>query len=109
MGNRYSSLSIDDLEELGKTTPFNTKQLESLYKRFEHLDKDKSGTLNAEKLLSVPELAMNPLIPRLLEVLGVDNGGELGFIGFVKFLSIFHPSALKEDKLKCTYLVFFEI
>lgn len=77
------------------------KELEALYKRFESLDRDKSGTLSAEEVLAIPEFTMNPLTPRLLEVFGLSGSGELDFTGFVSILSLFHVKASREDRLRC--------
>ena len=75
-------------------------ELQELYQRFTRLDRDYSGTLSVEELLSVPEFAMNPLDPRIIEILNLDEQ-ELDFTNFARLLSIFHVNSKASDKLKC--------
>lgn len=75
-------------------------ELQELYRRFTRLDRDYSGTLSVEELLSVPEFAMNPLAPRIIEILNLDEQ-ELDFTNFARLLSIFHVNSKASDKLKC--------
>ena len=39
-----------------------------LMKSFKSLDDDKSGDLNIEEFLKVPELAQNPLVKRVVSI-----------------------------------------
>ena len=75
-------------------------ELEALYRRFEMLDRDRSGTLSVEKVLGIPEFAMNPLAPRIIEMLGLAEQ-ELDFTRFIHLLSVFHQRAPRMDKLCC--------
>ena len=84
------------------------QEITRLYKRFKTLDKDKKGYLTQHELLSIPELAMNPLANRILAVFdsnsGHMKGGEfLTFTDFLKCLSAFAPSTKRDLKLKCTH------
>lgn len=75
-------------------------ELEEIARRFERLDRDHSGTLSAEELLGIPEFSMNPLAPRILELLNTEQE-ELDFTGFTQLLSIFHTRAPSQEKLEC--------
>lgn len=77
-------------------------ELEGLARRFERLDRDHSGTLSAEEMLGIPEFSMNPLAPRILELLHTEQE-ELDFTGFTQLLSIFHARAQPQEKLECTW------
>lgn len=65
------------------------------------MDRDKSGGLSAEELLAIPEFIMNPLYPRILETLGLEENVELSFTGFIQLLSLFHGKSPLEDRLVC--------
>jgi len=91
-------------------------EIEQLYRRFERLDRDRSGSLSAEKLLGIPEFAMNPLGPRILAVLMEQHSTisqitskEITFPTFIRFLSVFHPSAPSDEKLDCIFQLFLNI
>lgn len=77
-------------------------ELDDLYRRFERLDRDRSGTLSVEEILGIPEFAMNPLAPRFIDILHLGAGEELDFPSFVQLLSVFHAKTKRLDKLKCT-------
>lgn len=76
-------------------------ELEEIAKRFERLDRDHSGTLSVEELLGIPEFSMNPLAPRILELLNTKQE-ELDFTGFTQLLSVFHARAPPKEKLERT-------
>jgi Ca2+-binding EF-hand superfamily protein len=76
-------------------------ELEELYRRFERLDRDRSGTLSVEEILGIPEFAMNPLTPRILELLNFDEE-EIDFTTFAQLMSVFHTKANNLEKLQCT-------
>jgi serine/threonine-protein phosphatase 2B regulatory subunit len=108
MGGRHSTLSKSDMRRLRDGTHFSDTELARLYERFKVLDRDGSGTLSVEEILGVPEFAMNPLSSCLLSLLinqdyigaSGQEQGELNFIGFLRFLSVFHPSARVEEKAR---------
>lgn len=83
-------------------------EIDSLYRRFVRLDKDDSGAISMAEFMAIPELAMNPLSKRIVDILTVDGteagrapSGEVSFTDFVRALSVFHPNASRQDKLKC--------
>ena len=79
MGNS-SSISIGltgldvDLKSLAEQTGLHTGQLFRLYTRFTLLDHENRGFLQREDLLTVPELAINPLGDRIVHA--IFNGRE---------------------------------
>ena len=89
---------------------FNENQIKRLYSRFKNLDRNDSGYLNRESFISIPELHVNPLRDRIIEVLIDDNGenGQLNFRQFAKVLSTFRrnkDNQSKEDKRKFLFRV----
>jgi Ca2+-binding EF-hand superfamily protein len=71
------------------------------------LDKDNNGFLNHEAFTRIPELHVNPMRDRIIEVLIVDYGhdGKLNFKQFAKGLSVFRRSKEPSDKeLKLKFL-----
>ena len=66
-----------------------------------------------EDLLSIPELAMNPLSKHLLEfVMRIDEGIEekqsigMDFEAFVDVMSVFHIKTPLEIKFKCSIIIY---
>lgn len=72
-----------------------------LYKRFQHLDKENKGTVSVDELFAIPELAVNPLATRIVDVMDTVARKEINFKQFVSGLSVFSRGAKREDKLKC--------
>eukprot|EP00002_Diphylleia_rotans_P039701 TRINITY_DN9271_c0_g1_i1.p1 TRINITY_DN9271_c0_g1~~TRINITY_DN9271_c0_g1_i1.p1 ORF type:complete len:178 (+),score=50.70 TRINITY_DN9271_c0_g1_i1:69-602(+) len=97
MGASSSDLSQREVEDLQKQTTFTADEIHRLYRRFQRLDKDGSSTLSADELLSIPELAMNPLAVCVISKLDRNKSDSITFKQFVLTLSIFNP---KEDKMK---------
>ena len=75
-----------------------------MYKKFNQLDTDKSGKLEPKEFLDIPgkshahqlhdlichifiELANNPLVKRLIDVLDTNHDGSISFLEFVAGLS----------------------
>lgn len=54
-------------------------ELKRLWRRFKKLDKDNSGTLTADEFLSVPELACNPLLERVIAIFDTNKDDEIEF------------------------------
>lgn len=91
MGSNSSLLQKEEIDEIAKDTGFTSNQIKRLYNRFISLDKDNTGYLTKNTLTRIPELHINPLRDRIIEVLISDYGTEkkLNFKQFAKVLSIF--------------------
>lgn len=76
--------------------------MDKLYHHFLRIDKDGSGQITKQELMSIPSVAENPLASRLLEVMDVDQGGTIDFNEFVAGMSIFSKTTSRAKKLKCT-------
>ena len=75
MGSNASmQLQKDELDEICSDTGFSPKQVKRLYSRFTTLDRDNTGYLDRQDLVRIPELHVNPLRDRIIEVLIDDNG-----------------------------------
>jgi Ca2+-binding EF-hand superfamily protein len=81
------------------------KQIEILYERFRKLDREKRGVVSRKELLMIPELAMNPLVDRIVDVV-LEEGREesINFRHFLTILSCFSHS--KEQALRMLFRVF---
>jgi serine/threonine-protein phosphatase 2B regulatory subunit len=78
-------------------------ELKRLYRRFKKLDKDNSGTLTTDEFLSVPELAGNPLLERVIAIFDKNKDDEIEFKEFISALSTFSEKGNKEGKLRCRF------
>jgi Ca2+-binding EF-hand superfamily protein len=62
------------------------KELKRLYRRFKKLDADGSGTLTADEFANIPELAVNPLLERIISIFDANQNGSIEFSGLCSFL-----------------------
>lgn len=116
MGSNSSMLlQKEDIQMIVNETGFTPNQIKRLYNRFTSLDKDNTGYLSKQDLLRIPELHVNPLCDRIIEVLIDDYGHEdkLNFPEFAKVFSTFrrgksdqNDSNSKENKLKFLYSIY---
>ncbi len=116
MGSNSSILlQKDEIQVIANETGFSPNQIKRLYNRFTSLDKDNTGYLNKQDFLRIPELHVNPLCDRIIEVLIDDNGqdGKLNFRQFAKVFSTFrrgksdqNDSNSKENKLKFLFGIY---
>merc|ERR1711879_353288 len=65
MGNDVGRISAKDFEGV---EDFTEAELHKLHRRFQKLDKDGSGSISADEFLSIPELAGNPLLSRIIAI-----------------------------------------
>eukprot|EP01133_Synstelium_polycarpum_P006170 gene6170-7145_t len=70
MGVNKSTLRTEEIEEL---------QGLSKVCRFKRLDKEEKGNINVEDFAQIPELSMNPLLPRLIAIFDVNRDGQINF------------------------------
>ena len=69
MGNASShSLPQNEIDNIVEHTNFNAKQVARLYERFQRLDKKENGWLTHDDFLAIPELAINPLADRIIDM-----------------------------------------
>jgi serine/threonine-protein phosphatase 2B regulatory subunit len=112
MGANTSDLTLGDIEEMQVISKCNEqftllnvvvsqKEIKKLYRRFQRLDKDATGRISTDELLSIPEFAMNPLAPRIVELF-MKQDDRISFRRFVQCLAIFHENAPLQDKIECT-------
>lgn len=94
MGSKSSSiLQHEQISMMCSKTGFSPSQIEKLHSRFTQLDKLNKGYLTREDLMSIPQLSMNPIGERLVNVFYNSNSspstGGIDFMNFIKTLSVF--------------------
>ncbi|KAH0576407.1 Calcineurin regulatory subunit B [Spironucleus salmonicida] len=104
MGSKFSSVSFEQaISTLGPNN-FTRQELKGLFDRFNQLSQGQQ-MLNKMKLLELPELQLNPLADRMIDML-VENSGMITFNSFVVALSPFSPTAPDEEKLSFVFKVY---
>ncbi|EME30047.1 calcineurin subunit B [Galdieria sulphuraria] len=101
MGANTSALLSEEIEEIAKESHLTSKEIKRLYKRFQKLDRNSSGTIESEELYMIPELAMNPLVPRIVSMFDGVN-----FRQFVSLLSIFSATSPKQEKIDFAFRIY---
>lgn len=96
MGNNNSSMLQDEeIELISEETGFSVAQIERLYTRFKSLDVSETASLSRSDFLRIPELAINPLCDRIVQMFFVDcdeDHERINFRQFMKVLATFRPS-----------------
>ena len=136
MGQKQSTLQHDEISYFTTNTPCNAnkiificlleiiyclnlvsvKEIKRLYKRFQQLDRQSFGSIIIGDLLSIPELAMNPLSKHFLdfvfnysvkknddEFIEEKSTNGMDFENFVDIMSFYHTNTPLEVKFKCKY------
>lgn len=88
MGSNSSALPQVDLQVISSETGFTQNQIKRLYSRFTSMDKDTKGYLTRQDFLLIPELHVNPLRDRIIDVL-IDDYGSADKINFRQFARVF--------------------
>ena len=86
--NSTTLLQKDEVDEIARETGFTPKQIKRLYTRFNSLDKDQTGNLTKNDFSRIPELHINPLRDRIIDVI-VDDNGKDGRVNFKEFAKVF--------------------
>jgi len=100
------NLTREEIEEYKRTSQFSDEELQSLHKRFTKIDADGSGTLTADEFLAIPEIAVNPLLERIISVFDTNKDNEIEFKEFVSALATFTDQTKLDDKLKFLFQVY---
>ncbi|KAF2074644.1 hypothetical protein CYY_004039 [Polysphondylium violaceum] len=106
MGVSRSTLRTEEIEEIQDVSVFSQREIKKLYKRFKRLDKEEKGSINVEDFNQIPELSMNPLLPRIISLFDSNRDGQVNFKQFAKTLSCFHPNADQHDKIKTLFKIY---
>eukprot|EP00126_Sphaerothecum_destruens_P007342 Sdes_comp19807_c0_seq4m11935 len=106
MGSASSTLSCEDIAEIETITGFDANQVKKLYRRFKQLDKGNIGEVTAADFMAIPELAMNPLVTRIITLFEQQNLKRINFKLFAKTLSVFIPNRNPEAKLKLAFEIY---
>jgi serine/threonine-protein phosphatase 2B regulatory subunit len=85
---------------------FTKQELKSLYRSFLNLDKDKSGNLEANEFLDMPQLMDNPIVKRVIAVFDQNKDGKISFYEFVLGLSVLADFSNKEEKIKFAFQIY---
>ena len=78
-----------------------------VYKKFQSIDKQKTGHITYSELLEVLEVDDSPLMTKMFDCLDFDKTGNVELKDLVVTLSN-HTNASRSDKLKFTFLLFDE-
>ncbi|KAG8891130.1 Calcineurin subunit B [Tulasnella sp. 332] len=103
---RPTNAASQFLGEMEKTSNFNQQELDRLRKRFMKLDSDRSGSIDREEFLQIPQIANNPLASRMIAIFDEDCGGTVDFEEFVGGLSAFSSRGGREEKLRFAFKVY---
>lgn len=108
-------LRPEEYEELETMSGFTRDEIRKLYRRYKTLDRAGNGHLGEDDLLRVPEVAMNPMVDRVLGYFGFGlhanqladtEHTRINFADFVRALSLFNQAKLKEEKLEHVFRAF---
>jgi Ca2+-binding EF-hand superfamily protein len=99
MGLTASSLNLTqyDIEDVKQHCDgrFTGREIQALYQRFRALDKKHKGFITEDELMAIPELAISPLAPRIVQMFQNQN-----FKDFVRMISALSVHASREDRLR---------
>eukprot|EP00056_Hartaetosiga_gracilis_P001499 m.45409 g.45409 ORF g.45409 m.45409 type:complete len:208 (-) comp10665_c1_seq1:1723-2346(-) len=92
----------DEMEAWTRLSGFKPSQIRRLYRRFQQLDTANRGYIIAEDLMGIPELAINPLSNRIIQLFSSDDRTpgkkEIQFPKFLSTLAVFAPLTQAREK-----------
>jgi serine/threonine-protein phosphatase 2B regulatory subunit len=106
MGIGSSRLSKDEVNQLVKKTSFSAPQVLKLFKRYKDLDLNNDGRIDTDMLLEMPELSVNPLRRRIVNMVDEDNSGQVSFKRFMLALSPLCENATRDEKIEFAFRVY---
>ncbi|ESO94875.1 hypothetical protein LOTGIDRAFT_227329 [Lottia gigantea] len=103
MGNEASFLTTEQIQEISTQTPFKSKDVEKLLKRYAHYDSSEKGIngIPYNTCVSMPEFAGNKFAPHLMQHYMDKNSRKIYPKQFLLICGAFSPetSALKKKEL----------
>lgn len=91
------------MHELATSTHFSTAELSQLSQRFAMLEPDDEGHVDVEQVCDMPEIAMYPLLQRIVSKYNTDKSGGVTFPEFAKAMSTLSGKATLSEKLKFAF------
>jgi len=99
MGLTASSLNLTqyDIEDVQQHCEgkFTGREIQALYQRFRALDKKRKGFITEDELMAIPELAISPMAPRIVQMFQNQN-----FKDFVRMIAALSAKATREERLR---------
>jgi Ca2+-binding EF-hand superfamily protein len=134
LDNDTAGLRVEELEELESMSLFSRQQLQTLYRRFKTLDRAGNGVLTEEDLMRVPEVALNPMVIKVMALFGFNKNKStstttssssspgssnnnnnnnnpmdkttIHFVDFVRAMSMFNGQRSEEEVLETCFDAF---
>ena len=89
------------MQELASSTHFSGAELQTLVQRFAELDGDGDGLVAADEVCAMAEVAMYPLLRRVVTRYNQDKSGALNFAEFCRALSTLSSKAHLQPQQMC--------
>ena len=102
-GSRVPQPSAQEMQELATSTHFSSAELGQLSQRFAMLEPDEEGHVHVEKVCDVPEIAMFPLLLRIVSKYNADKTGGITFVEFARAMSTLSGKATLGEKLRFAF------
>ena len=108
MGGRLEKEQINQLRHLRdrSVSDFTEIEIKKIHKRFLVLGQTNPGFLNQEEMRMIPELTLNPMCHRVMNLLDQNANNAISFEDFIRTLWVFSPKAPNSLKIKTFYKVF---
>jgi calcium and integrin-binding protein 2 len=110
MGSAKSKLAEADMELFESRTFFTRSEIDRLYDRFEELGGSLQEDVEADEILKLPELKMNPFRIRIGRVFGLvdeDSGKHMfSFEAFLQMFNAFSPRASLDIKAYWAFKIY---
>ena len=98
--------SASEYAEIASKTYFSDREVQGLYARFAELDADGDGLVSADELCSMPELAMYPMLRRMMARYNESRSGALSFGEYARALSTLSGKATLAEKLQFAFSLY---
>ncbi|CAH3176065.1 unnamed protein product [Porites lobata] len=111
MGGQHSQFTEEELKDYQELTYFTQKEILHCHKRFSQLDPEavranKNAKLPSRKIMTLPELRVNPFKDRICKVFSSSKDGELTFEDFLDMMSVFSENAPKSVKVEYAFRIY---